>query len=405
MVRRKWSAICAALIVFVLGSCGDEGDTAGTDTTVGTGTVSPSVTTTAPPSGTQDTATSGDPGLDLDGTVEEIFAQLGELPDEERLAIIRERAEEEGTLTMYTVSNLEDTEASVAHFQELYGVPVEYIRLEDAAFSDRVLLENQTGQHLVDIMDVSGPDAVRLQSEGMFARLSNAPVAPENYPDSAVTEYGVVHQLNPLLMWWNTDLVGPDEAPTELDDFLDPVWRGRVGITSFPDDLTLALIEDRGEEGAREFLTGLVVDNEAVIRQGHSNSAVALIAGEFDAHVGLLASTSLPRIEEGAPIDWAFVEPYPVNLGVTYIYAEAPHPFAALLWMTYKSSLEGQQADADSGSPVLHPDVEQAFEAYAEMNQVVIDGEAMLLTNEIVGEHAATAEALIEEIVVPRFRE
>ena len=388
----------AVWLLLTLGACASPAED---DTT--TITTSGTTTSGAGPTTTLGSTTTG-PTIDLSGTVNEIFAQLGQLPDDERLAYILERAQEEGTLTMYTVSNLEDTEASAADFLERYGIPIEFIRLEDNVISDRILLENQSGQHLVDIIDVSGPDAVRLQDEGMYAALSNAPVIPAEYPADAVTEFGVVHQFNPLLMWWNTERVPPEQVPTRLDDFLDPVWSGRVGITSFPDDLTIALLEERGEEGARDFLTSLVIDNEAQVRQGHSNSAVALIAGEFDAHVALLASTSIPRAAEGAPLDWAFVPPYPVNLGVTYVYVEAPHPFAALLWIVYKSSLEGQQADADQGSPVLHPDVTQAFDAYAEMGQVVQDGDAMLLTNEITGEHAAMTEALIDEIVVPRLR-
>lgn len=396
-------AICALVLLTAACTAGSEDEVV--DTTAGAGG---DVDTTTTVSDGLDTTTVSDgvePTIDLDGSVTDIFAQLGELPVDERLAFTLERAREEGTLTLYTVSNLEHTEAATSQFTDLYGVEVEFIRLEDNVFSDRVLLENQAGQHTVDVMDVSGPDAVRLRDEGMFAPLSNAPVLPEEFPESAIGEFTIVHQTNGILTWWRTDRVSPDEAPMSIDDLLDPVWRGRVGITSAPDDLTIALLEERGEEGARDYLTALVVDNEAQIRQGHSGSTAALIAGEFDAHVALLASVSIPRMEEGAPIDWAFLPPYAVNAGRTYVYSEAPHPFAALLWIYFKSSFEGQQGAADQGSPSILPGVEQAFDAYGEINQLVVDGEAMIIDDDLTATHLESAELLFEEIIVPRISE
>ncbi|MFQ3566119.1 MAG: iron ABC transporter substrate-binding protein [Aggregatilineales bacterium] len=87
---------------------------------------------------------------------------------------------------------------------------------------------------------------------------------------------------------YNTDMVSPDELPDSLLDLTDPVWNGRIGWAptngSFQSHVT-ALRLLLGEDGAREWLEGIIANNPV---QYENNRAIvsAVIAGEVE--VGLV---------------------------------------------------------------------------------------------------------------------
>jgi len=53
--------------------------------------------------------------------------------------------------------------------------------------------------------------------------------------------------------------------------------------------------------------------------------------------------TSLPAKEKGAPVEWRPLEPVVTNVGSSGLSPKAPNPHAALLFLDFLHSKEGQQ--------------------------------------------------------------
>jgi iron(III) transport system substrate-binding protein len=245
-----------------------------------------------------------------------------------------------------------------------------------------------------------------VKADDLIADHHGIPI-PENYPEDAVGPWWVVNGYNAQLIVWNTDLVAEDEAPSSYEELLDPQWRGRVAVDAFPEDMILALVTDWGAERAEEWLTELLVENEALLRQGSTNRANLLAAGEFSVASDILITTFIRLVEEeGAPLDWAAPDPTPVNTTMPLISATAPSPYAALLWISWLLSADGGAAvDAGEGRIPINPDVELRYPYLqdfitpgSEINDRLLVQSPGNLTQEVVDE----ANRIIEEVVVPR---
>jgi iron(III) transport system substrate-binding protein len=84
---------------------------------------------------------------------------------------------------------------------------------------------------------------------------------------------------------YNTDRVEESEIPDSILDFVDPVWRGRLGWAptnaSFQSFIT-ALRVERGEDVAREWLEGMMA-NEVRVYDGNNPIVTAVVNAEIDA--------------------------------------------------------------------------------------------------------------------------
>jgi iron(III) transport system substrate-binding protein len=124
---------------------------------------------------------------------------------------------------------------------------------------------------------------IRLKKEGVLTEYDSpsAKEIPENFrdPDRMWTGFGARARI--LIV--NTELVGPDERPTSMNDLLDPKWKGR---SSFVRPLTgttlthaVVLYSVLGEEKAREWLRGMH-DNECAFPSGNGPLAKMVASGQ-----------------------------------------------------------------------------------------------------------------------------
>lgn len=338
-------------------------------------------------------------------------AALDELADmeyEERISTIEEKAKEEGIVLLYSSSNLDQQEATADDFADAYpdGPELIYVRAKSENLSERLSLEARAGRHLADVVDQNSVAGQALRDEGLIVDHKGVPIPPE-YPEKYVGEWNVVNTINPNLIAWNTELVKPGDEPTSYDDLLDPKWKGKVAVDIGSETFVAGLVHERGEDGAEEFLNQLVVENEALVRDGHSTISELLAAGEFPVSIETYAHHVAGLKEEGAPLAWAAPEPTPANASGPSLYAHPPHPYGALLVMNYLLSERGSQMTADTGRVPTHPDVELL---YPEL-QVFVDEDSeefakvLPITPEIAEATFNKAYELMEEVLQPRLVE
>ena len=141
---------------------------------------------------------------------------------------------------------------------------------------------------------------------------------------------------------FNTAKVRREELPATYEGFLDPRWKGRIGLEATDQEWLAGLAKYWGEKRALEFFRGLVA-MQPDVRKGHVLLSEMVAAGEVPVSLTNYASNADSMKRRGKPIDWKPVQPVigrPQAIGVA---ANAPHPNAALLFADFVLSPEGQQ--------------------------------------------------------------
>lgn len=162
------------------------------------------------------------------------------------------------------------------------------------------------------------------------------------------------------VVYASKDRVAPGEVTT-YEDLADPKWAGRIctrsGTHPYMTALTAAVIQHQGEEGARDWLTGLKA-NLARKPQGNDRAQVkAIWAGECDISLGNTYYMGAMLADE-EQIAWAnaVTLAFPefeaggthVNISGMAMTAAAPNRDEALRFMEYLTSPAAQEIYAST---------------------------------------------------------
>lgn len=386
-------AAAAALALALFGAaCGSDGDDVAT----------PDPLTTAPATPASELPTPDDAGtVDVASVMEELAA----MPYEERIGVIEEKAREEGAVLLYGSPPVELQEDWSKAFQDAYPeINMLYVRSKAGETGERLKAEARANRNLVDVVAVNAIVGSDLHAEELLADHHGAPIPPD-LPERFVSEWSAALFLIPNLIAWNTDLVSPEEAPTSLDDLLDPKWKGQVHIDVDANNFVSGLVHSRGEDGAEEYVRALVEENDAQVRKGHTAAAQLLAAGEFKAAVELYADGLEKLQEDGAPIEWLAPEPTAANATGVSIYKHSPRPHAAALLMNFLLSEAGASVGGLFGYLPTNPNAELEYE---DLRVFVQDGtpeSARLLpvTPDVAAESFDPALRILEEYLAPNI--
>lgn len=295
-------------------------------------------------------------GLVLDGEL---------IADAELLAA----AQEEGTLTLYTSHTEEGELNAAAEFTADTGIDIEVVRLPGGEMHERVLSEHGAGVLAADVINASNInynieylDAGIIEPYRINDELWDA--IDDQWKEPSGAWYSTY--ISTMVIAYNSELIAPEDAPTAWADLLDPQWQGQI----------MSLSADIGGTGwavalfqydvlGEDYWTQLA--EQDVVFQGASNMREEVVRGEYAITVNGSATMSY-AVQDGAPIEivWA-EEGTPTNTYNLSMFADAPHPNAAMLYMNWRNSLRGLTvgvensntyvARSDAPSPVLHDDV------------------------------------------------
>jgi iron(III) transport system substrate-binding protein len=149
-------------------------------------------------------------------------------------------------------------------------------------------------------------------------------------------------RLNFFVVGYNTQKVRRDELPMSYDGFLDPKWRGRIGIEATDSEWMAGVVKNWGEPRGMDFFRKLGAMKPDV-RKGHVLLAQLVATGEIPVGLTMYNANIESLKKKGAPIDFVPVQPViarPQGIGVA---RSAPHPAAALLFVDFVLSPEGQK--------------------------------------------------------------
>ncbi|MEA2976841.1 MAG: iron(III) transport system substrate-binding protein [Alphaproteobacteria bacterium] len=261
----------------------------------------------------------------------------------DRAQRLLEGAKKEGSLTLYSSLSPEEITAIGTAFEAKYGIKLQNWRGDSENIVRRAVVEARAGRYDVDVAETSGTEMEALKRENLLREL-RLPVFDDLLPQAIMPHrQWIATRLIVFVAAYNTNIIKPADAPKTYEDLLDPKWKGKLGIESDDANWLMTAADTLGRQKTEKLFRDIVSTNGMSVRKGHTLLAQLVVSGE----VPLALTAYVNRIDQyksrGAPVEPLFLSPVialPTGAG---IMRNAPHPYAAVLFMDYLLSPEGQQ--------------------------------------------------------------
>jgi iron(III) transport system substrate-binding protein len=252
-----------------------------------------------------------------------------------------EGAKKEQRVVVYTVLNPKDSVPVTQAFEKRYGVKVEIWRASSEKVLQRALAEARAGRFAVDAFELNGPETEALYREGLLEEFHSPHLA--SLPPAAIPKHRhyAANRFNFFTIAYNTNLVKPEEVPQRYEDLAHPRWAGRIGIEASDTDWFGSIVKWMGEEKGLAFFRQLA-QQRPQMRTGHTLMAELVSSGEIPLAATIYNHNAERLLLKGAPIRWKALEPTFGRLNAVAVAKRAPRPHAALLFVDFMLSPEGQ---------------------------------------------------------------
>lgn len=271
-------------------------------------------------------------------------AELARYSGADREQILAEGAKKEGKLVWYT--SLTAYKEIVSVFEAKYpGVKVETYRASSAGLMKRTLTEAQARRYVVDVFETTPPPLMLFRDQQLLMPYTTPSIA--SYPDDSKEDapkglfYWVTDRESFVGVGYNKNSVPAKDAPRNFGDLLRAEWKGKLAFsgTDTGERVIGAMLKAKGEEFVRK-----LKDHDAklhMISGGALNELV--VSGEVTISPTIFRNHVLMAIEKRAPVAWVPMDLVVSNAGGAAIAAHAPHPHAAILFVDFILSPEGQK--------------------------------------------------------------
>lgn len=287
-------------------------------------------------------------------------ASLGEITlyrGADRQTKLEAGAKQEKEVVWYTSMSQNDSSQMAQLFEKRHpSLRVKLVRLTSERLLQRYATEYQAGQFFADLVDTNDSETEFMRRKGMLQPFHTP--STDRYDKRFIHPQGywVASRITMIVLGYNTRLVKPAEAPKRYEDLLDPKWRGKMALEQDQTEWFMTLMEHWGEEKGRAFFQRLRGQNPQ-IRSGHTLMAQLISAGEDPLSPNAYNHHMASDQRKGAPVDWTNLEPVVGGLRVAGMAKNAPHPHAALLFLDFVFSKEGEKVVQDASRIPTHPEV------------------------------------------------
>ncbi len=286
-----------------------------------------------------------------------------------------EGAKKDGQLMFYNSNTWMEVVAQ--EFEKKYPfIKVGLWRSEGRDVLKRVLEEYASGRYIADVVETS--TGIEILHKRGFLQEHFSPEI--NAYDDDVKEKGksggVFFWANRELfigLGFNTKAVPANDAPKNYAALLDPKWKGRMTIAGGSSGPRwIGHISNTMGEGLSKSLANRTLRCRISFRLRLPNQ---LVSGQVPLSPTIFDSNMATAKRKGAPVEWRPLEPVLTNVGASGMTTRSPHPHAALLFLDYLHSKEGQQVVMKGGlnSPRNDMDVEQKFKKNYLENQYSLE--------------------------------
>jgi len=267
-------------------------------------------------------------------------------------------AKQEGKVTVSLPATAELKKQVEERFKKRYGIEVETFTARGSAGVRRMADEFKAGVRHFDL-HIGGSSSIvsGMLDEGILDPIEPWLVLPEVkdpkqwwgghlWVDNAKQFVYMFQAHLPEVIWYNTDLLKPDEIRS-YDDFLNPKWKGKIGYldprTSGAGDSTWSFLwRVKGEEYLKQLAA-----QDLYLGRDQRVLAENLAKGRVAVMIGLSYYSYLPFVKAGLP-----VKPLPrlkegnygtAGSGNLAILKAPAHPNSAKVFVNWLLGREGQE--------------------------------------------------------------
>jgi iron(III) transport system substrate-binding protein len=267
-------------------------------------------------------------------------------------------AKREGEVSDYTSTNHQMSGPLVKLFEKKYPfISVKLARIGGSKIIQRAETEAKAGLHAVDVIGTGELGIVSLVDRGLMAKYFSP--MRESLREGFADKEGLwtVQHATLLFAAYNRKLVKADEVPRSWEDFLDPKWKGKLSLDTEAFEWMGFLLKHMGQQKAMRYFERLTKQDVKFLR-GRSLQLQLLAAGEFPITMVSNANLILDLKKAGAPIEPIRISPVLLRPSLLLLAANAPHPHAAMLYLDFLLSKDGQNLMASSGRLPARRDVQ-----------------------------------------------
>lgn len=267
-------------------------------------------------------------------------------------------AQAEGELTVYGSCEEEYLAAACQHFQEVFGIKVNYQRLSTGEVQAKI--EEEKGNPSADVWFGGTTDPYNVVAkEGLlepYAAQNASHLLSDMYKDPDGNWYGIYKGILGFMV--NTDELARMnlEAPADWQDLLKPEYKGLIWLSNYNTAGTAKLvintmIQKYGHDEGIQYLVDLDKNIEVYTKSG-SGPSKNVGTGECVIGIGFLHD-GITQIVDNGYTNVELVIPSTgtsFEVGATAIFKGAAHSNAAKLWIEYALSPECVNLAAQNGS-------------------------------------------------------
>jgi iron(III) transport system substrate-binding protein len=269
-------------------------------------------------------------------------------------------AKQEGKVVVAIPPSADLRKQMEAAFKGKFGVDIELVTAPGPQNASRIAAEQKAGVQYFDALIVGTGTALSLAHGGMLEPIEpNMVLAevkdPKNWWGGHIWEdnlktkrflYSFIAEVGTGGLWYNPTLAKPEELRS-LDDFLNPKWKGRIGLSDprvpgSGQSLWSLCWELKGEDYLRKLVQqNLFVSRDLrQIADALAKSKLALTMGaghsQYEPFINSgLPVKQLPTPKEGLPASNGY--------GIVGIVKNPPHPSGAKLFLNWLLGKEGQE--------------------------------------------------------------
>src|SRR6266849_833244 len=153
-------------------------------------------------------------------------------------------------------------------FEKKSGIKVEVWRALSEKVVQRALTEARARRFAVDVIETNGPEMEMLAREQLFIELKSPHLA--DIPPAAVPKHRqwIPDRVNFFVVAYNTDKVQREDIPPSYQGFLDPRWKGRIGLEATDAEWMATLVKKWGDAAGMAYFRRLA-DMKPDVRKGH----------------------------------------------------------------------------------------------------------------------------------------
>jgi iron(III) transport system substrate-binding protein len=273
-------------------------------------------------------------------------AELAAYTGADRERVLFDGAKREGKLVWYTTLAAEQNKSIAAAFEKKYpGVSVDTFRTGSSALTQRLLTEAKARRHLADAIETTPPGLMTFRDSQLLLPYTSPHLtkfsddAKEKAPKNLV--YWTNARESYVGLGYNTRHLNGADVPKNFDGLMRPALRDNMGIAGEDTGARIlgAMIRAKGEA----FVRKLKDQNMRMHMMAGSALTQLVAAGEIFASPSQFYSATNVAAKRGAPVAWVPMDLVVTSAGGAAVYTNAQRPHAALLFVDFLLSPEGQK--------------------------------------------------------------